>query len=244
MAAFITDAVVVHGDRPKLETYQRLSDLTSLADLDQAVEAQACINFADTLGHACGHDDLSRAARVHQIFTLERDQALCQSLQHWSMKQPECVLGVVGVAHVPGIVQCWQASTSSSKADDVQQSGIKPCYGLFHEDYVAQGVRRALLERFLELSCSAAVCADMQQQLPALPSDAEEAYWCTRELYGSPRMLLAALPRQYLDKACSGWKCEMWDELKPLREVRPAFGGPGLDQQLVLDLRQLYFDLG
>ena len=40
MAAFITDAVVVHGDRPKLETYQRLSDLTSLADLDQAVEAQ------------------------------------------------------------------------------------------------------------------------------------------------------------------------------------------------------------
>lgn len=117
------------------------------------------------------------------------------------MKQPECVLGVVGVAHVPGIVQCWQASTSSSKADDVQQSGIKPCYGLFHEDYVAQGVRRALLERFLELSCSAAVCADMQQQLPALPSDAEEAYWCTRELYGSPRMLLAALPRQYLDKA-------------------------------------------
>ena len=253
MAAFVTDAVVVHGDRPKLETYQRLSDLTSLADLDQAIAAQvwrqirtvpclvkpqklkicllktvvahpyplfvhriqlafllqACINFADTLGHGCGHDDLSRAATVHQIFTLERDQVLCQSLQHWSLKQPEFVLGVVGVAHVPGIVQCWEASTSSGKADAVQDFGIKPIPSLFDEDCEAQGVRRALLERFLELSCSAAVIADMQQQLPALPVGAEEAYCCARELYGSPRMLLAALPRQYLNKASFSSFCKI-----------------------------------
>ena len=36
----------------------------------------------------------------------------------------------------------------------------------------------------------------------------------------------------------------MWDVLAPLRAVRPVFGGPGFDEDLIMDLRQLYFDLG
>lgn len=36
----------------------------------------------------------------------------------------------------------------------------------------------------------------------------------------------------------------MWDELSGLRDVRPMYGGPGYDGQLVMQLRQLYFDLG
>lgn len=36
----MTDTIVVHGDRPKLETYQRLNDLTTLVDLDRAIAAQ------------------------------------------------------------------------------------------------------------------------------------------------------------------------------------------------------------
>ena len=36
----------------------------------------------------------------------------------------------------------------------------------------------------------------------------------------------------------------MWNELAPLRDVRPMFGGLGFDRQLVMQLRQLYFDLG
>lgn len=72
------------------------------------------------------------------------------------------------------------------------------------EDAESQGVRRALLETFLELSCSPPVCADMQRHLPVLPPEAEEAYACTQQLYGSPRMLLAALPREHLSKV-SPW---------------------------------------
>ena len=36
----------------------------------------------------------------------------------------------------------------------------------------------------------------------------------------------------------------MWEELASLRNVRPMFGGLGFDWQLVVQLRQLYFDLG
>ncbi|KAL3137012.1 hypothetical protein ABBQ32_006603 [Trebouxia sp. C0010 RCD-2024] len=246
MAAFVTNTIVVHGDRPKAETYQRLNDLTTLVDLDKAIAAQACINFSDALGRPCGHDDLSSAAVVHQIFTAERDLMLCRSLQQSSANQPHCVIGVVGVAHVPGIMQCWEASTSDFLTVPHEQAFVLNSQqnSALVEGAEAQGVRRALLENFLELSCPPAVCADMQRQLPVLPSEAEETYACTRELYGSPRMLLAALPREHLDKACSGWKCSMWDELSGLRDVRPMYGGPGYDGQLVMQLRQLYFDLG
>ena len=40
MAAFIIGTKVVHGDRPKLDTYLRLDKLVSVADLDLAIEAQ------------------------------------------------------------------------------------------------------------------------------------------------------------------------------------------------------------
>ena len=163
---------------------------------------QVCINFSDAMGTRCGFDDLSSATTVHQVFTTERDVMLCHSLQQSSLNQPRCVVGVVGVAHISGIIQCWEASTSSLSTGVFKESYVQhqeQVPGLV-EDAGAQGVRRALLETFLELSCSPAVCADMQRQLPALPFEAEETYGCSRELYGSPRMLLAALPREHLSK--------------------------------------------
>lgn len=177
--------------------------------LTHSLFLQVCINFTDALGSSCGHADLSSAAVVHQIFTAERDEVLCHSLQHASLRhqpsslrQPDCVLGVVGVAHIPGIIRCWEAEIGNSMAGvDKQLSASKLNQtAVLVEDAQAQGVRRALLETFLGLSCSPAVCADMQRHLPVLPSEAEEAYACTRELYGSPRMLLAALPREHLNK--------------------------------------------
>lgn len=131
---------------------------------------------------------------------------LCRSLQQSSANQPHCVIGVVGVAHVPGIMQCWEASTSDFLTVPHEQAFVLNSQqnSALVEGAEAQGVRRALLENFLELSCPPAVCADMQRQLPVLPSEAEETYACTRELYGSPRMLLAALPREHLDKV---WHC-------------------------------------
>ena len=43
MAAFVTGTRVVHGDRPKLETYMCMDRLVSAADLDLAIEAQVRI---------------------------------------------------------------------------------------------------------------------------------------------------------------------------------------------------------
>ena len=40
-----------------------------------------------------------------------------------------------------------------------------------------------------------------------------------------------------------GWNCDLWDVLAPVRAVRPVNGGPGYDQELVLDLRTLNFEL-
>lgn len=40
MAAFVTNTTIVHGDRPKIETYDRLNGLTTLKDLDEAIAAQ------------------------------------------------------------------------------------------------------------------------------------------------------------------------------------------------------------
>ena len=160
------------------------------------------INFSDALGVSCGHTDLSSAEVVHQIFTIERDRVLCHSLQQSSLNQSQCVLGVVGVAHIPGIIQCWDGDTASGMAGVDKHSAIHHLQetAVPVEDAEAQGVRRALIQNFLELSCSEAVCADMQRHLPVLPLPAEEAYACSRELYGSPRMLLAALPREHLGK--------------------------------------------
>ena len=42
---------------------------------------------------------------------------------------------------------------------------------------------------------------------------------------------------------CSGWNCNMWDILAPLRAVRPSNGGCGFDEVLAYELRTLNFDV-
>lgn len=42
MAAFTVKTEIIHGDRPKLHTYQQLDTMASAADLDLAIEAQVC----------------------------------------------------------------------------------------------------------------------------------------------------------------------------------------------------------
>lgn len=243
MAAFIIGTKVVHGDRPKLDTYLRLDKLVSVADLDLAIEAQVCMNYADCLDDSCGYADLRQAAETHHIFMTERDRMLCQSLQQSSQNQSQCVVGVVGIAHLPGIIRQWNSDKRGRSPEHAHMSAA-PHLQAQGGGGAMQGVRRALLERFIGLSCSSAVHADMQRQLSPLPAEAVHPYALTRELYGSPRMLLAMLPQEHLHKVCSGWNCDMWDVLKSVRDVRPRYGGPGFNKELLWELRQLYIDLG
>ncbi|KAL0018574.1 hypothetical protein WJX79_006522, partial [Trebouxia sp. C0005] len=187
--------------------------------------------------------DLRQAAETHHVFTTEHDRILCQSLQQSSQNQSQCVVGVVGIAHVPGIIQQWDSDKRGCTPEHPHTSAA-PHVQAQAGDGALQGVRRALLERFIELSCSSAVFADIQRQLSPLPAGAVHPYALTQELYGSPRMLLAMLPQGHLHKVCSGWNCDTWVVLKPVRDVRPRCGGPGFDEELLWELRQLYFDLG
>ena len=212
---------------------------------------QACINYGDHLEVSLGHDDLSASPTVHRIFTTERDAIISQELQSASQHQSDCIVGIVGSGHVPGILHSWNASEDSAAgagvvpsaydSDLTQQQGPQvvplanevnltqqqgPKVGPLsnqasltqqknpqvvpmadeaslpqHEEFTTQGVKRAMLERFIELSCNAAVCAELQQQLSPLPVEALWAYEHVQQLYGSStRMMLAALPREHLSK--------------------------------------------
>ena len=111
------------------------------------------------------------------------------------------------------------------------------------EDDAARGVRRALLESLLALSCSGAVTDDLAAVLGPLPDQALEPYAYARELYGSTRMLLACLPDEALARVASGWRCDLAEVLAPVRAARPVSGGSGCDADLVMELRTLHFDL-
>ena len=179
---------------------------------------QACINYADQLGSSCGHDDLSASGTVHRIFTLERDILMCQQLQLASQHKSHCIVGVVGAAHVPGIITHWPNDAASVaaavvnqpfpqvvevfQASDVQlgnQPETDASQMPENSNAASEGVRRALLERFIELSCDADLWASMRDELALLQPEAQKAYEHVLELYGSHRMLLAALPKERLE---------------------------------------------
>ena len=61
-----------------------------------------------------------------------------------------------------------------------------------------QGVRRALLESVVRLSCRDSVTADLATILEPVPEDELPSYQLTHELYGSTRMLLACLTKEQL----------------------------------------------
>ena len=111
------------------------------------------------------------------------------------------------------------------------------------EDHAARGVRRALLESVLALSCSDAVTDNLAAALGPLPDQAAEAHALARELYGGTRMLLACLPDEALARVASGWRCDLAEVLAPVRAARPVSGGSGYDFDLVMELRTLHFDL-
>jgi hypothetical protein len=143
------------------------------------------------------------------------------------------------------------------------------------------GTKRGLLEALLSNSVTEEVLADLDnhlQPIPPLPSPSEgfsspeqvleasmtaphpatAARFWSREIYGTFRMRLAALPIEVLDGLVSAWPGEgaprgdelppeatsAWGLLAPLRALRPTYGGPGWDAAVGLQLRQLNYELG
>lgn len=93
------------------------------------------------------------------------------------------------------------------------------------------------------LRASGAVVRDMVTSLGPIPKAQRENYLITSETYGCCRMLLAPLERDLFDQVVCGRGCDFWEELQPLRDIRPVNGGKGYDLGLLVQLRELNFDL-
>ena len=106
------------------------------------------------------------------------------------------------------------------------------------------GVRRALAEAVMGLRVTDAVLSDMARALGPVPAEHVEAYEATSETYGTCRMLLAPLDRELLQAVVGGCDCDFYDVLEPVRRVRPVNGGAGWDEEVLVQLRELNFDLG
>lgn len=105
------------------------------------------------------------------------------------------------------------------------------------------GVRRALLECVMAARTSEAVVADMARCLGPIDEAHREAYEAMHEVYGTCRMQLACMDRAMLERIASGYECDFWQVLEPVRRVRPSNGGPGWTAELVEELRGLNFEL-
>jgi hypothetical protein len=84
---------------------------------------------------------------------------------------------------------------------------------------------------------------EMVTSLGPIPKPQRESYMIASEIYGSCRMLLAPLERSLFDQVVCGRGCNFWEELQPLRDMRPVNGGKGYDLGLLVQLRELNFDL-
>jgi hypothetical protein len=244
-AAFAVNARLFAGDRPKSVTYQRLLWVPTLPDLDDAFGQQSALNYHDLVSgmlSPIGGGDPASAGVVEKIFIQERDAVLLSSLHRASLEagQGEVVVGVVGASHIAGMRRLW----TGEAWQEVYAAGASdlPTHRPT-ESAEAFGVRRALLEALLRLNCRADVLQDLARTLGRPPAASEKAYSLTHELYGSSRMLMAVLDEDQLREVCQGWRCNMWDVLAPLRTVRPVNGGPGYDEEMVLGLRTLNYEL-
>lgn len=75
----------------------------------------------------------------------------------------------------------------------------------------------------------------LHQMLGLLPPSGELAEQMAVEIYGSTRMLLAALTHEQLRAVCSGWRCDMHALLQPVRAARPCNGGGGAVEDILWD---------
>ncbi len=149
----------------------------------------------------------------------------------------------VGLEHMPGVQAALQQQQQQLLLQDMAVLASNHLGTPPEEGAQSAGIRRALVTAALRLCCSEEVLAEYDRVMGPLPAAQQRAWEVTTEIYGSTRMLLAVLPPQELAAVCSGWRCDMWQVLAPLRAVRPVNGGSGADEELAIDLQMLYVEV-
>jgi hypothetical protein len=203
VAAMSVEAGLVFGDRPKMVTYRRMLCCPSIADLDAAFGIQCWSNYHDLFSDTA----LEKTSDVltEKILFQERDAVLLKSLHEASVNAGEghTIVGVVGASHVPGMTKLWESNAWEEIAARAAQVP-----DALDEDPEQFGIRRALFDAVIRMTCRGDVSIDAAMTLGPPPAEAMDAYELTSELYGTTRMLLATLPKEKLEKVCSGWNCD------------------------------------
>jgi len=226
VAAFFTKADLIFGDVPKEETFRQLDRSTTALDLDREFGIRAAAGYLDLLrdGYILSKDlRLDSGHVVPQILFLEREAAMAEQLAMAAAAAPPgaVVVGVVGAEHVLRIRSMLE---TGDYARILQRKRDRPTDGA--GEAAAPGVKRALLTAVMAMVGESARQA-MEATLGPVPPEHEAEYRATREVYGSVRMLLAALDPDLLDQVCCGLDGRAFDHFAAFRAVRPLNGGAG-----------------
>jgi len=222
-------------------TYHRLLNIPTTKDFDEAFAFQSATNYREIIDGR-PPEEFHHPGTVNQVLMVEREAVMCSSIaqaaQHTN--PAGCVVGVVGESHLPGLHRMWADGSWEKVA---KTAFDKPFSKEPFLDDTQAAVKRALLESTLRLHCRSEVLADLQTVLGPVPSEQQDPYSYTVELYGTPRMLMAVLSEELLPEVCGRRKGSFSELLEPLRAVRPVNGGPGFDVDLIMKLRLLHFQI-
>lgn len=205
---------------------------------------QSALNYHELVSTLRPFNDVANTNCVHRVMILERDATLLHTLHAASLRAGPggCVVGVVGASHLAGMRHLWESGRWAAMADSVtRMPDVAAVQAAESPERLA--VRWALFRAVLRLTCRPDVIRDVRAVVGPVPPALKATYCLAAELYGSSRMLLAVLNRDQLGEVCQGWRCDFYEVLAPLRAVRPINGGPGFDEELVLALRTLQFEL-
>ncbi|GLC70389.1 hypothetical protein PLESTF_000967700 [Pleodorina starrii] len=273
IGAFTTGAPLVFGDRPKDITYRRLFGLTTIPQLDQGFSYAAVQNYRAFMGLPPLPYDPDNLPVTEQIMMQEREAVMlkvvhqlchnCLPQQHLQLEgqgqqeqgqgqagYPRDLALVVGSAHLPGLEHLWRSGRwrelvggGSSHPLAASQLLTAPPLPAAPDSDPQYGLRRGLMEAMLRLSVTREVLADLVTVLGPVPERQSTSYTAVQEVYGSPRMQLASLPRELLDRLVAGLGCDFYEVLQPMRDIRPINGGPGFSEDMVMYVRGLNFEL-
>ena len=173
---------------------------------------QSWSNYCDLLGLEVDGSNLKRSAPgVHSILMQERDEILLHHVLAAAKKAPagSCVAAVVGEHHLAGMQEAWERlqpggidhPAAPAAAQDVPSSDPQTEPEVLQpESECSPGVKRALLETYVELTSAPDVLGHLQQVLGPPPDKDLDDFSIARETYGGTRMLLAVLDRSQLEQ--------------------------------------------
>ena len=248
-AAMYVDAKIVFADRPKRSTYGRLVTEPTLEELDEAFSKQSERNYrlllpeSDKLRQEC--DSIISENDAFQKYIInERDQIMTSSIRkcvtECGGESTDSVVAVVGADHFEGVKKCYKDVFGASEME-AKVSELLECKDVSSVDN--PGLRLAIALRMLGLRCSPDLIEDIMRSLEkdvAELDDAEkEKYELNSEAFGSTRMLLALVDdREVFDAMVAGVnKSDFWERLAKFRNMRPKYGGNGMDEANINELR-------